>query len=405
MTPTDAPGPVADVPASIAATPAEAAQTAEADGTATASDTTSTQQQVAARRAHGAFHRLAVADVERLTPEAVAVTFAVPPELSEVYAFTAGQHLTLRTMIDGEEVRRSYSICSPPSAGRLRVAVKLLEGGAFSGHANSELVVGDELDVMVPAGRFGVPLDPSQSKRYAAIVAGSGITPVMSVLGAVLETEPDSTFTLVYGNRDSGSVMFTEELADYKDRWPARLQLTHVLSREPQDAELLHGRIDEAKLERLLDEVVRPEDVDEWLLCGPFAMVQQVHATLVARGVPKPQIHLELFHVDGEQPRIARRATAGESGTTRVTVRLDGRSSTFPMPEEGSVLDATLAVRADAPFACKGGVCGTCRAKLVEGQVEMARNYALEPDEIEAGFVLACQSVPTTPTLVLDFDA
>lgn len=371
----------------------------------TASDTTSTQQQVAASRAHGAFHRLVVSDVERLTSEAVAVTFAVPDELRHAYAFEAGQHLTLRTTIDGEEVRRSYSICSPPSADRLRVAVKLLEGGAFSGHANSGLTVGDELDVMVPAGRFGVPLDPAQSKSYAAIVAGSGITPVMSVLGAVLETEPGSRFTLVYGNRDSGSVMFIEELSDLKDRYPARVQLTHVLSREPQDAELLHGRIDEAKLARLLDDVVPPEDVDEWLLCGPFTMVQQIHATLVQRGVPKPQIHLELFHVDGEQPRMARRTTAGESGTTRVTVRLDGRSSTFPMPEDGSVLDATLAVRADAPFACKGGVCGTCRAKVVEGKVEMARNYALEPAEIEAGFVLACQSVPTTPTLVLDFDA
>ena len=398
-----------DVPTAIAATAAEASAAAVAgstpDGSDTASDTTSTQQQVAASRTHGSFHPLRVGDVERLTPDAVAVTFEVPDELREAYAFTAGQHLTLRTTIDGEEVRRSYSICSPPSAGRLRVAVKLLEGGAFSGHANTGLDVGDELDVMVPAGRFGVALDPQQSRRYAAIVAGSGITPVMSVLGAVLEAEAGSTFTLVYGNRDSGSVMFVEELEDLKDRYATRLQLMHVLSREPQDAELLHGRIDEAKLERLLDEVVRPEDVDEWLLCGPFAMVQQVHATLVARGVPKPQIHLELFHVDGEQPRMARRTTTGESGTTRVTVRLDGRSSTFAMPEEGSVLDATLAVRADAPFACKGGVCGTCRAKLVEGEVEMARNYALEPEELEAGFVLACQSVPTTPTLVLDFDA
>jgi ring-1,2-phenylacetyl-CoA epoxidase subunit PaaE len=398
-----------DVPAAIAATAAEAGSAAVAGSTPdtsdTASDTTSTQQQVAASRTHGAFHPLRVEDVERLTPDAVAVTFEVPDGLRDAYAFTAGQHLTLRTTIDGEEVRRSYSICSPPSAGRLRVAVKLLEGGAFSGHANTGLDVGDELDVMVPAGRFGVALDPQQSKRYAAIVAGSGITPVMSVLGAVLEAEAGSTFTLVYGNRDSGSVMFVEELEDLKDRYATRLQLMHVLSREPQDAELLHGRIDEAKLQRLLDEVVRPEDVDEWLLCGPFTMVQQVHATLVARGVPKPQIHLELFHVDGEQPRLARRTTAGESSATRVTVRLDGRSSTFAMPEEGSVLDATLTVRADAPFACKGGVCGTCRAKLVEGEVEMARNYALEPEELEAGFVLACQSVPTTPTLVLDFDA
>jgi ring-1,2-phenylacetyl-CoA epoxidase subunit PaaE len=303
-------------------------------------------------------------------------------------------------------VRRSYSICSPPSAGLLRVAVKLFEGGAFSGHANTELAVGDELDVMMPAGRFGVEIRPDHALGYAAIVAGSGITPIMSIVSAVLEGEPHSTFTIVYGNRDSSSVMFTEELTDLKDRYPTRLQLMHVLSREPHDAELLHGRITLDKLDVLLREVVPPETVDEWLLCGPFEMVQSIHAALVARGVPKPRIHLELFHVDGEQPRMARPKTAqGEASGATVTIRLDGRSSTFPMPEEGSVLDATLAVRADAPYACKGGVCGTCRSKVIEGTVEMARNYALEPEEIEAGFVLACQSVPTSDTLVLDFDA
>lgn len=368
--------------------------------------TTSTHAQVAATRAHSTFHPLRVAEIEQLTPDAVAITFDVPDDLREAFRYTPGQHLTLRTTIDGEEVRRSYSICSPPSAGSLRVAVKRLEGGAFSGHASAGLEPGDVLEVMTPAGRFGVRTDPAAGKNYAAVVAGSGITPIMAVLGAVLQEEPESRFTLVYGNRDTSSVMFLEELADYKDRYPERLHLVHVLSREPQEAELLHGRIDEDKLKTLLDSLVRPEDVDEWLLCGPYAMVQQVHATLVERGVPKTNVHLELFHVEGEAPRIARRSsTSGDDAGSEVTVRLGGRATTFPMPEEGSILDATLAVRNDAPFACKGGVCGTCRCKVVEGEVEMARNYALEESEIEAGFRLACQSVPTTAKVLLDFDA
>jgi len=369
--------------------------------------TTSTQEQVAAGRSHATFHPLRVADVEQLTPDAVALTFAVPPELRDEFAFAPGQHLTLRALLGGEEVRRSYSICSPPSQGRLRIAVKRLEGGAFSGHALEQVRPGDTLDVLRPAGRFGVRLDPANAKHYVAIVAGSGITPVMSILGAALETEPGSRFTLVYGNRDAGSVMFVDELADYKDRYPQRLQLVHVLSREAQDAELLSGRIDEAKLDRLLEAVVPPEDVDDWLLCGPFELVEQVRAQLVGRGVPPRSVHLELFHVDGEPVR-ARPVSPG-SGTpdaaSQVTVRLDGRTTTFRMPEEGSVLDATLAVRADAPYACKGGVCGTCRAKLVEGQVSMARRYALDDDEVDEGFVLACQSVPLTPKVLLDFDA
>ncbi len=367
--------------------------------------TTSTQEQVG--RAHAAFHPLRVAEVEQLTPDAVALTFAVPPELRQEYAFAPGQHLTLRATLDGEEVRRSYSICSPPSQGRLRIAVKRLEGGVFSGHALEQVREGDVIDVLRPAGRFGVRLDPANAKHYVAIVAGSGITPVLSILGAVLETEPASRFTLVYGNRNAGSVMFLEELADYKDRYPQRLQLVHVLSREGRDAELLSGRIDEVKLDRLLAGVVPPESVDDWLLCGPFEMVEQVRAQLVARGVPPRSVHLELFHVEGEPVRV--RPTSAGAGTadaaSEVTVRLDGRTTTFRMPPEGSVLDATLAVRTDAPYACKGGVCGTCRAKLVEGEVSMARRYALDDDEVEEGFVLACQSVPLTPTVVLDFDA
>jgi ring-1,2-phenylacetyl-CoA epoxidase subunit PaaE len=368
--------------------------------------TTSTQEQVGAR-SHVAFAPLRVADVERLTADAVALTFEVPPELREQYAFAPGQHLTLRATIDGQEVRRSYSICSPPSSGKLRIAVKRLEGGVFSGHALSQVAVGDVLEVMRPAGRFGVRLDPAQAKHYVAIVAGSGITPVLSILAAALETETSSRFTLVYGNRDAGSVMFLEELADLKDRYPGRLQLVHVLSREAQDAELLSGRIDDAKLDTLLSAVIPPDAVDEWLLCGPFELVEQVRERLLARGVGQRQVHLELFHVEGEPaPVRPRSAGAGaDADSAEVTVRLDGRTTTFRMPAEGSVLDATLAVRTDAPYACKGGVCGTCRAKLVEGKVEMARHYALDDDEIDEGFVLACQSVPVTPKVTFDFDA
>lgn len=371
----------------------------------TADVTTSTDDQVGSTRSRSQAHRLRVNDLEQLTDDAVAITFGVPDGLGERFSYLPGQHLTLITTVQGEEVRRSYSICSPPSEGRLRIAVKRLEGGLFSGHALSSVRVGDEMDVMEPAGRFGTDVDPRRARNVVLVAAGSGITPIMSILGAVLEGEPRSEVTLVYGNRVSGSVMFTEEIADLKDRYPARLQVVHVLSREQHDADLLHGRIDDAKLRTLLATLVPPETVDDWYLCGPFAMVQQVHETLLAEGVDKHDVHLELFHVDGEQPRLSRRTDSGEAPACEVTVRLDGRSSTFAMPDEGSVLDATLAVRADAPFACKGGVCGTCRAQLVEGQVDMTRNYALEPAEIEAGYVLACQSVPTTAKVVLDFDA
>src|SRR3954468_22370038 len=367
--------------------------------------TTSTQEQVS--RPHAAFHPLRVADVEHLPPDAVAVTFAVPPELHSEYAFAPGQHLTLRAVVDGEEIRRSYSICSPPSSGRLRIAIKRLEGGVFSGHALEQLGPGDVLDVMRPAGRFGVRLDPENAKNSAAIAAGSGITPVLSILESVLETEPASRFTLVYGNRGAGSVMFLDELADDKDRYPARLQLVHVLSREERDAELLTGRVDAGKLDRLLATILPPDDVDEWLLCGPFEMVEQVRDDLVARGVPSRRIHLELFHVEGEPVPVRRTSSAvsSDADAAEVAVRLDGRPTTFRMPPDGSVLDAALAVRSDAPFSCKGGVCGTCRAKLVEGQVTMARRYALDDDEVDEGFVLACQSVPVTAKVVLDFDA
>jgi ring-1,2-phenylacetyl-CoA epoxidase subunit PaaE len=362
---------------------------------------------VGAARRHGAFHALLVESVQRLTDDAVAITFAVPEDLRQSYAYDAGQHLTVRTEIGGAEVRRNYSICAPATSGRLRVAVKHLEGGLFSGFATGALAVGDVIDVMTPTGRFVPRLDPGQGKHYCAIAAGSGITPVLSIVATVLDVEPESSVTLVYGNRTSRSVMFLDELADLKDRHPTRFRLINVLSREPQDVELFNGRIDAAKLTRLMDTLIPADSIDEWFLCGPFAMVELVRETLLAAGVQSSRVHLELFHVDGEAPREAGvvHDTTRDAGTSSVTITLDGRATTFDVARGGPrILDAALAVRGDAPYACKGGVCGTCRAKLVTGEVTMERSYALEPDEIESGFVLACQSSPVSDEVVLDFD-
>ena len=399
--------------------------------------------EAAVLRRHGVFHPLRVNSVERLTDDAVAITFDVPAELQDDYAFEAGQHLTVRMDIAGEEVRRNYSICAPASSGRLRVAVKRLDGGVFSAFATSGLQPGDTVDVMTPTGRFHVPLDPANAKHYCAFAAGSGITPVISIVASALEVEPASTFTLVYGNRSTSSIMFLDELADLKDRYPTRFRLINVLSREPQEVDLFSGRLDEGKVRRLLTTLIPVESVDEWFLCGPFAMVEgarealleagvgtshihaelfhvegeapresvspeQVRDTLLAEGVGRAHVHMELFHVEGEAPRetVAAGVAARDQGTSSVTVVLDGRSSTFDVRRGGQrILDAALAVRPDAPYACKGGVCGTCRAKLLDGEVTMDRNYALEQDEIDAGFVLACQSQPVSDTVSLDFDA
>jgi ring-1,2-phenylacetyl-CoA epoxidase subunit PaaE len=361
----------------------------------------------AVSRRHGVFHPLAVQSVEQLTEDAVAITFAVPDELRDNYAFDAGQHLTVRTEIDGVEIRRNYSICAPATSGRLRVAVKRLEGGVFSRFATGALAAGDVVDVMTPTGRFVPRLDAGQAKHYCAVAAGSGITPVLSIVATVLDVEPLSTVTLVYGNRTTRSVMFLDELADLKDRHPTRFRVINVLSREQQDVELFNGRIDAAKLTRLMETLIPPDSVDEWFLCGPFAMVEQARDTLLAAGVQLAHVHVELFHVEGEAPResVAEQDATRDAGTSSVTITLDGRATTFDVPRGGPrILDAALAVRADAPYACKGGVCGTCRAKLVTGEVAMDRNYALEPDEIESGFVLACQSTPITDEVVLDFD-
>lgn len=367
-----------------------------------------------ARRA--TFHVLPVAAVERLTDDAVAVTFDVPEALAEEYRFAPGQHVTLRCPLAGDDVRRNYSICSPASTGPLRVAVKRLPGGVFSTFAFERLRPGDQMEVMTPSGRFTVPLDPAQSRHYCALAAGSGITPVLSILATALEVEPESRCTLLYGNRTSRSIMFLEELADLKNRYLDRFSVIHVLSRERQDAELLNGRIDAAKLAVLFDTVVPPETVDEWFLCGPEGMIDAARTALTGRGVDPAHVHRELFHV-GPAPAApaggpAAPAGAGHDGRTtggtraEVTIVLDGRASSFPLSAcAGSILDAALTVRADAPYACKNGMCGTCRAKVLEGRVTMDHNYALEDHELAAGFVLACQARPQSDRVVLDFDA
>ncbi len=351
------------------------------------------------------FHSLRVSDVDELTDDAVCISFDVPPELAEAYDFVQGQHLTLRTSMAGDDVRRSYSICAPAGSGKLRIGVKVLPGGHFSGFAAGTLAVGDELEVMTPMGRFNTPLDPANAKHYCAIAAGSGITPILSIVATTLVEEPSSRVTLLFANRTSRTVMFLEDLEDLKDRYPDRFHLIHVLSREEQDAELLSGRLDKARLTKITETLVPATSVDEWFLCGPYEMVIDLRDALVESGVDKTHIHSELFHVE-KAPPVRAPSAADEGEGSDVTINLDGRRSSFRLKgADMSVLEAALLVRADAPFACKGGVCGTCRAKVLEGSVEMDTNYALEPDELAAGYVLTCQSHPTTPTLSVDFDA
>ena len=349
-------------------------------------------------------HPLRVAAIDELTDDSVAITFEVPPHLADDYRFRHGQHLSIR---GGDDVRRSYSICTPPSSGTLRIGVKRLPGGAFSEGVVDRLTVGDELEVMTPAGRFTTEIDPTARKRYVAIAAGSGITPILSIVAAVLEGEPGSSVTLVYANRTHRSVMFLDEVHDLKDRFCERLQIVHVLSRESQDVELFSGRLDADRLRGILAALAPADEVDEWFLCGPYDMITDLRGTLTAAGVGPRHVHAELFHVGDAPPRPPVAALAGTAeGAAHVTIRLDGRGSDLDLrPDDVPVLEAALQVRSDAPFACKGGVCGTCRAKVTEGEVTMRRNFALEDEEVDAGFVLTCQSRPETATVTVDFDS
>ncbi len=352
------------------------------------------------------FHKLPVALVERETRDAVAITFAVPEALALEFRYQQGQHLTLRADIGGEDVRRSYSICSAVQDGALRIAVKKSPGGVFSTWANEALKAGDTIDVMPPLGHFNVPLDPSAMRHYLAFAAGSGITPLLSIIKTTLAAEPGSRFTLVYGNRASGTVMFRDELAALKDSYLGRFNLVHVLSREAQDIELMHGRIDRAKADALLAHWLPLADIDTAFVCGPEGMMEAVIGALKARGLPDAKIKVERFAAS--IPRHTHVAhVAPEPGHTEcaVTVTIDGATRTFMLEKsKENILEAGLRNGIELPYSCKGGVCSTCRCRLTEGEVDMDVNFALEDYEVARGFILSCQSYPVTDRVSITFD-
>lgn len=348
-------------------------------------------------RAAAAFHELTVRSIEELTADAVALGFAVPAELAPAYAWAPGQHLAVR--VPGDQVRRSYSLC-PAADGRLRIGVRRLPGGLFSERTLAGLRIGDAVEVMTPAGRFGAALPGL--RRPVFVAAGSGITPVLAMAAAALADPDVAEVGLVVGNRTQASVMFLDELADLKDTHPTRLNLVHVLSRETQESPLLSGRLDAERFRAIRDRLLVADGVDGWFLCGPQALIAEVRAALLADGVPAASVHTELFHAETGAPRVPVPAPA--AGTT-ASVRLGGRSTEVVIAPGAAVLDELLRVRPDAPYACKGGVCGTCRARVLEGEVVMDAAWALEPDEIAAGYVLTCQAHPITARLVLDYDA
>ena len=352
------------------------------------------------------FHPLTLAAVERETRDAVALTFAVPQELAPAFRFEAGQHVTVRATIGGEDVRRSYSICSSVQDGALRIAVKKSPGGVFSTWAGESLSAGDRLEVMPPLGHFGIVPDSTRQRHYVGFAAGSGITPLLSIIGTTLAAEPASEFTLFYGNRASGTVMFRDELAELKDTYLARFNLVHVLSREAQDIPLLHGRIDREKAGALLAHWVDLAKVDAVYLCGPDGMMQAVAEALRERGYPEAGIRIERFAASiPKHEHKARETLAPGHAECEVTVILDGATRTF-MLEKGkeSILEAGLKAGVELPYSCKGGVCSTCRAKLVAGEADMDVNFALEDYEIARGFVLTCQSYPVTDQVTVDYD-
>jgi len=344
------------------------------------------------------FHALRVADVEILTDDSAAVQFDVPADLTETFTFAPGQSLTLRR---GEE-RRSYSICAP--AGKApRIGVREVAGGAISGWLIHQVRAGDLIDVQAPAGSFSPDL--TAPGQHMLIAAGSGITPMLSIAASVLEAHAESTVTLIYGNRRSDSVMFADDVADLKDAHPARMRLVHVLSREPQEVELFSGRMDADRLRRLLPATLQVGDVDHFWLCGPFGMVTDAIEVLTEFGVAPERIHRELFYVGDDPPEETRHEDAPAGPGSEVTVILDGRRTTTTVPPDMPVLDGAQKVRPDLPFACKGGVCGTCRALVTHGEVRMRRNFALEKAEVDAGYVLTCQALPLSESVIVDFDS
>lgn len=353
------------------------------------------------------FHPLKVKEVKKETDDCVSVTFEIPEKLTEAFIFKQGQSLTMRTNINADEIRRTYSLCSSPLENEWRVAIKRVEGGLFSTFANNNLQKGDVLDVMQPVGKFYVELDPANKKNYLAFAAGSGITPILSIIKTTLQTEPHSSFTLVYGNKSRSSIVFFEELEGLKNKYLQRFNFINILSRERTDATINFGKINTDKLNEL-SKLIDYNSMDESFICGPEAMIFCVKDFLEAKGVDKKKIHFELFTTPGQKKSVVRsQEPESESGPkSTITVKLDGRSFDFDLSltSDVSILDAALQEGADLPFACKGGVCCTCKAKLLDGEVSMDVHWGLEDEEVEQGYILTCQSHPKTEKVVVDFD-
>jgi len=356
------------------------------------------------------YYSLKVKDIRPETQECVSVAFDLPESLREEFRFVEGQYLNLKKKFNGDEVRRSYSICSSPADDELRVAIKKVDGGLFSTFANERLEVGDTLEIMPPQGHFFKQLDDKKRHNYVAFAAGSGITPVISILKATLEREPESSFTLFYGNRRTDSIIFKEELEALKNRFLGRLRLHHVLSREDVGSDWFTGRIDAEKCRFYLDKLIEVEDVDAFFLCGPYEMTLEVKQVLKEAGVEEDRIRTELFFVDADKIKTQRKEKKKSEhlSTSEAVIRvtLDGQTQEFTMEMDNEpILDEAVRVGLDLPYSCKGGVCSTCRAKLEKGEVEMLINYALEKDELDEGYVLTCQSLAKSKEIILNYDA
>lgn len=357
------------------------------------------------------FHVVRIKEVKRETPDCVSVAFDIPHELKDDYRYIQGQSVTLRRFFEGEDVRRSYSICSSPFDNELRVAIKQVENGLFSTYANQNFKAGDEVDLMTPTGHFYTPLDAANKKHYVAFAAGSGITPILSIIKTTLATEPNSTFTLVYGNKNTGSIIFLEEIEALKNKYLQQFQVFHVLSRESVDVPLLNGRIDANKCKEFLNKkIIETGNIDEIFVCGPESMILAVKDTAIASGIDSKNIHFELFTTPSQtavkhESKPTAAAAVDTVKKSKVSVKIDGITHHMDLAFGGdSILDAALKTGADLPFACKGGVCCTCRAKVISGTVEMDMNFALEDDEVDKGYILTCQSHPTSDEVFVDFD-
>ena len=356
------------------------------------------------------FHTLEIKKIQKETDDCVSISFIVPEELKDLFQFKQGQNLTIRKKNNGEDLRRSYSICTSPFDNELKVAVKKAKEGVFSTFANEELKAGDFLDVMPPTGEFYTELHPTQQKSYLAFAAGSGITPVLSIVKTTLITEPKSDFTLVYGNRTKSSIIFKEELEALKDKFIERFRIYHILSGEKTDTPINEGRIDEEKCELLFTKLINIKTIDDFFLCGPKKMIFSVKELLEFNGVGKEHIHFELFTIPGgkQQATVIKKMEVPEDvgAKAKVSVKLDGITFDFDLAyNDQTILNAALDLGADLPYACKGGVCTTCKAKLQQGQVKMDANWGLEQEEVDKGFILTCQSHPLTDIVVVDFDA